>query len=735
MIESISITDVATFGSSAEVLHGLAGLNYLFGSNGTGKTTIARVIADEGAAPSCKVVWKGGTRLQSVVYNSDFVAKNFEQSPEIPGIFTLGEQQVDTIKRINAAKAEVDELTKKIEGLTATLQGEDGSGGKTGESAALEDALRHRCWAQKQKHDAAFAGAFKGVRDAAEKFKTRVLQEKTSNRASVEDLKDLERRAETLFGSNPTTAAPIPAVDFARLEAHASNPVLGKKVVGKADVDIAAMIQRLQNSDWVREGLGYFETNGGRCPFCQQGTSEAFAKSLSDYFDETFDRDSRAIDELVAAYRAEADRVLASVDSILDSGSSFVDVAGLRAERATLATTTTLNQQRLASKKKIPSQSVALEPLSTVVSAIGQLVGAANSQVDKHNSMVANLAAERKSLTAQVWKYLLEVELKADLTDYDLKRQALSKAMKAIEDKIALLRAEKDQKLRDISELEKTTTSIQPTIDAVNALLGSFGFRCFKLSKAESGTCYKLVRPDGSDAKKTLSEGERAFVTFLYFYHLLKGSESESGMTRDRVVVFDDPVSSLDCDVLFIVSSLIRGLVDEVRAGAGHIKQIFVLTHNVYFHKEVTFNTKRGGNAEAMGDETFWLVRKVGDASRVERHAANPVKTSYEMLWAEVRRPEPRALTLPNTLRRILEYYFKILGGAHLDDLCNKFEGQEKFVCRCLLSWVHGWSHHAHDDLFLAVDDSKIATYLSVFRSIFEKTGQSAHLKMMMGET
>ncbi|MFH0083694.1 AAA family ATPase, partial [Pseudomonas aeruginosa] len=71
----------------------------------------------------------------------------------------------------------------------------------------------------------------------------------------------------------------------------------------------------------------------------------------------------------------------------------------------------------------------------------------------------------------------------------------------------------------------------------------------------------------GMDAKETLSEGERTFVTFLYFYHLLKGSDSESGVTTDRIVVFDDPVSSLDSDILFIVSSLIKALFDEVRQG------------------------------------------------------------------------------------------------------------------------------------------------------------------------
>ncbi|MEZ1875797.1 AAA family ATPase, partial [Pseudomonas aeruginosa] len=92
---------------------------------------------------------------------------------------------------------------------------------------------------------------------------------------------------------------------------------------------------------------------------------------------------------------------------------------------------------------------------------------------------------------------------------------------------------------KEIAELERATTSIQPTIDAINTLLASFGFHGFSLAKADSGTAYVLRRPDGMDAKETLSEGERTFVTFLYFYHLLKGSDSESGVTTDRIVVFD----------------------------------------------------------------------------------------------------------------------------------------------------------------------------------------------------
>ncbi|CAH0122830.1 hypothetical protein PAE9249_05442 [Paenibacillus sp. CECT 9249] len=87
---------------------------------------------------------------------------------------------------------------------------------------------------------------------------------------------------------------------------------------------------------------------------------------------------------------------------------------------------------------------------------------------------------------------------------------------------------------------------------------------------------------------QTLSEGEKTFVTFLYFMHLLNGSNNRDLITENKVVVIDDPISSLDSNVLFIVSNLILKLIDDIRNNQNNIVQLFVLTHNVYFHKEVT---------------------------------------------------------------------------------------------------------------------------------------------------
>lgn len=732
MIESILIQGAANFGCEQQRLDGLSKFNFIFGSNGAGKTTISRIIADNTVFPNCAVNWKGGTKLESLVYNHDFVDRNFHQVAELKGVFTLGEQQKETLEKIEAGRAKVDELTKQIETLIISLQGADGNGGKRSELKVLENAFKEKAWTYKQKFEGKnIQTAFKGSMGSKDSFKTKVLGEQELNKAETLPLEELEKKSASIFGQTPVTESIVAAIDARSLLSHEFNPILQKRVIGKEDVDIAAMIKKLGNSDWVRMGRTFYDVNSQICPFCQQKTNEAFFKSLNDYFDETFIKDSRAIDNLATNYTTDAERIRQQIANIIASPSRFLDLEKLKFEKEILDAKLNLNIKKIDGKKKEASQFVELESINNVVNAIKALLDEANQKITEHNNMVANLDVERRTLTSQVWRFVLE-DLKTDLTSYTSKKNGLNSAISSMEQQIRDKGTEKVQKQSDIRELEKKTTSVQPTIDAINALLLSFGFQSFKLVPSQSGTSYKLIRQNGSDAKVTLSEGEKTFLTFLYFYHLLKGSLSESGMTENRVIVFDDPISSLDSEVLFIVSSLIKGLFDEVRSGAGNIKQIFVLTHNVYFHKEISYKQKR--KEKSLREETFWVVRKLDSCSKIYKYESNPIKTSYDLLWDEVRRKDRSNLTIQNTLRRILENYFKIIGGIDLHELSEKFEGKEKAVCSSLISWINDGSHFAHDDLYVSLDDAQVDTCLKVFEEIFKRSDHHAHYKMMMGD-
>ena len=733
MIESIRLANIASYGSPVTV-DKLKEINFFYGANGAGKTSIGRLICGPSVSDTSQVNWLKGLPLETQVYNNDFIEKNYTSVSNLKGVFTLGETQQAQLDQIAALKKEIGILGEGRDKYQDNLGGPDTKGGKVAELTALEAAFKDKCWAQKRKHDDVFAVAFSGLRNNADYFKVRVISEKGSNTSDLFDITTLTEKAKLLYGDAPALLDKIPSLNAESLVLLEADPILEKKVLGKSDVDIAAMIARLNNSDWVRQGVAYFKENGDNCPFCQQKTSESFEKSLNEYFDESFETDTAAIEKLRNSYQQGADLLSQQIGRLADVQSEFVDKQILEASLGLLHSLITINLQRIDNKKLEPSSEAQLEPIRQVLLDIAKIIGDANAKISEQNGIVANFKFEQTKLTGQVWRYILDAELKDTIADYEKNKAALVKAIAGLTaqvDKVKLSILEKDKELK---ELESKTTSIQPTVNAINRLLKSFGFKGFSLALTSTGDSYRLLRADGTDAKATLSEGEKTFVTFLYFYHLLKGSPTTSGMTADRVVVIDDPVSSLDSDILFIVASLIKKLFTEIREGKGYLKQIFILTHNVYFHKEITFHHKRKAKGNALADESFWIIRKPAQNSKVEHYTTNPIKTSYELLWAELRKPDPQNLTIQNTLRRILENYFKILGGIDLQDLWEHFEGEEAVHCKSLISWVNDGSHFAHDDLYVVIDEPMVDSYLKVFFKIFKQTKHIPHYQMMMGE-
>ena len=134
-----------------------------------------------------------------------------------------------------------------------------------------------------------------------------------------------------------------------------------------------------------------------------------------------------------------------------------------------------------------------------------------------------------------------------------------------------------------------------------------------------------------------------------------------------------------------------------------------------------------------MAHETFWIVRKIDGVTQVTQFDHNPIKTSYELLWNEVKVENRSNTTIQNTLRRIVENYFKILGGVDTTEIIGCFEGNDQQIASSLFSWVNDGSHSVHDDLYISADDQLVERYLRVFREIFEKSDHGGHYRMMMG--
>ncbi len=118
-----------------------------------------------------------------------------------------------------------------------------------------------------------------------------------------------------------------------------------------------------------------------------------------------------------------------------------------------------------------------------------------------------------------------------------------------------------------VKEWQTQTVNTQKAIDNINDLLLKNNFSGFKIEKKESEnniTKYYILREEETIENhvfKTLSEGEKNFIAFLYFYQLCLGTNDSDNSTKKKIILIDDPVSSMDSQVLFFVSTLIRRLI------------------------------------------------------------------------------------------------------------------------------------------------------------------------------
>lgn len=733
MIKKIELSNTPPYSGDVQIVEPRK-VNFIFGLNGSGKTTLSRYIRfpDKSEYTDCRLGWTG-IPLKRAVYNSDYVKENFSES-SVPGIFTLGEENIEIKNEIEELSHNIQEYKDSIGILEETLEGSESSEGLRGQFSSLENYYTDRFWTTKKtldKRNSTLLLALEGIRGSKEAFKEKLLQQKSSNDTELVEYSTLEELCNQLFSKEIEKLSFISAPSFTNLIQQEQSPILSKVIVGKTDVDIATLIRKLGNDSWVRQGVEYLGNSDGKCPFCQKALDAAFYKKIEEYFDQTYTSAVDTIYCLASTYADCSVSVLEEIDELIKEKPQFLNTDDLQKNYLQLQRVIDANTNKLKEKKLAPNIVVTLESIEEIAKQITEIITQANQATSEYNRRIEHIKEERPKVIDSVWRYILDV-LSEDLAAYEQKKKQLITAIDKTENEIKEKREYITQKERELRSMEQKLTSIIPTANGINEMLENCGFTGFHLEVDADSKSYQFIRPDGTLAYSSLSEGEKNFVTFLYFMYSLKGNIDDSGHNEEKVVVVDDPVSSLDNDVLFLVSSLLRDLFRSIYDESSSIKQIFVLSHNVYFFKEVSFKT--GLRQRETG---FWMISKENNISKITCYEKSPVNSTYEMLWDEVKAAslapsECNTLTLANTMRRIIEHYFKFLGGVDLSNFHLTFPDGERPVFKSLISWANAGSHSAFDDYSVTPNVYNAEKYLKVFRTLFEKTNHIAHYNMMM---
>lgn len=135
--------------------------------------------------------------------------------------------------------------------------------------------------------------------------------------------------------------------------------------------------------------------------------------------------------------------------------------------------------------------------------------------------MVENSEKEKIDLKRNLWNFFA-YELEPHINIYKKSISNIEKAIVTINGKMSAIQLEISNCENLIRKKELEITGITQTIVEINRILTSFGFDSFKLEESENKEKYKIVRNDGSNVGKTLSEGEYRFISFLYFFSINK---------------------------------------------------------------------------------------------------------------------------------------------------------------------------------------------------------------------
>ena len=681
MLTSLEIRSEASFCDTGVRINDLGPCNVIFGPNGSGKSTIGRVLADLNAYPSCAAGWVSAP-AEVIVFGRDYVARNCHPSRAMPGIYTIG-GDADAVREVEQKEDERDQSRARSRAAMMNLKGAEGQPALDAENATFSKSI----WRKRKETWEAYRSLTFGPTWGAEaRFASdyRARAEQWTG-AEPPSLADLLAQAQTFAGRPPAAAErlsspPRPSADDAVRER------LRKPLVPASDQPIAELVAELECADWVKEGLPLLRRSSGRCPFCQQPVDHALAGRITSIFDATYESGIDAIRKARATYANEVEAVTAWISEV--SGSPHLEAAAAE----TFAAWSSLHRRNLDifdRKLSAPSSQVELEAENETFAKVQASIDAANAKADHQTNLSQNFARECSAWQEAVWNRFI-ADTRADYIGHEGRRGPLLARVEGLRSSIGQHEARIAALKDEIAKLRRGIAGIEATAAAINGLLQRQGHEGFHLRPTSGDGTYAVHRTNGSAAGDTLSEGERSFLAFAYLYHHLAGDHDDAAAGTGRVVVIDDPMTSQDAAAVHTVAAMVRKLFEDACAPGGRIAQVIVLTHNAHFHHEIS-SYWRGKTPNPK----HWILRKPAGVSSVTDHGTNtPIMTAYRALWDEVNDPAAAPVTLCNAMRRILEHYFRFIGGnrdwmAGLDDL----DGPDALAFSALRRSLNDGSH------------------------------------------
>lgn len=742
-------------------------INFFFGRNGAGKSTISEMIQ-----VNTGLTWRSGQTADDynvLAFDQQFISDHFSNFDDLAGVFTLNKINIETQKKI-------DQLGKDKEKLLADM-------GKKNEVIEQKGQARISLKSDSQTRMMRLTDTVRKKFELAMSGKkiTKTFCPEVEKKQPVEHTEEEIMELYAVAYEKSAQIYPLlkKSDEYPGKYDLSGASYLGESIVSTSDTKFARIMEKLGNTDWVKEGhTKYLKKADGICPFCHNPLDhQHFEKELKECFDEEYQDSVNAVASFQFAYSSMTEEMIRILEGNTSSEFPRADFTVYKEKLERLKTIIQNNLQLIQKKVEKPAEKVTLRDIDALISEIDTIIADINTQIQANNDAYSKKRETKIKCDKLLWEHLAFL-VKDEIADFKTKDDVIAEEIKTLEKEKGLLRQSYLDKDAEIKAESGNTVNTDEAFESMNAMLKDSGFQGFSLRKKPGvKNRYEVVR-DGNKPVKRLSEGERNFIAFLYFYHLVKGSGAADAAIitstgevtdamdrRDKIVVIDDPVTSMDSGTLFIVSSMVREMISVCHNNVEvlhpditgtYIKQIFILTHNAYFHREVTYNM-----VEYYDCVTFYMVRKTDNHSSItpcieyakelsdDDKNVNPVQNAYTALWTEYQELNS-SIPLLNVIRRILQYYFMELcgyQGSNIRDVILK-QNKPEFITKRADGSIDDTDYHLASSMLSYIDNEcsfidgfnlvqeavDPEQYRKVMKKIFEKLGQSQHYRMMTHE-
>lgn len=720
MINTITLKGVASYSPTSPVVIQTDNkkINLFYGLNGSGKSTIGKLLHSPELPEYRNCSIQPSELVEDIlVYNQEFIRSNFYEIPDFQGVFTLSEEN----KEAEQAIEEANQLSQNIEDYEAKINRKKNDIGN--EETLLKDSV----WKAKTTYEnSALDFCLDGLRRNKVGFLNKV---RSSSGGVTSTIESLQKEARELSGQNGSLLPSVPKISL-DVSSYENAPILTQIIVGSKDSYLSDLVEEMGNSDWVKSGLEYMKPDNP-CPFCQQELSSSITEAINQLFDETYSQKVRQIEILSRSYRALVEDIKSKLSAPVYAFEDNVITYGFVDKRELLLEKLSANLSQIDLKISNPSTVVTLTDTSTIVADVNTAIAKIQRDIDLFNDRIRNKKSHLDRIASEFWVILNE-QFSTLIAASDEKVNDLQVEVKTLSREIELFRSQKITQRNIITENQKKITNIDSSINNINQQLVELGIHSFKIVKAANEQQrYKIARPTGEsiDVYNTLSEGEKTLISFLYFLECASGSTNESSpvLLNNRIVVIDDPISSLSHNYVYDIAALIHHKVFSE-----NFKQVFLLTHNLFFFHELLM-LKNASNKCPTGYKLYRVAKS--QFSLIYDLKRDELQNDYQMYWQVVKDSTSNrsyAHMLPNAMRNILEHYFNFVHKKERLKQTLEQLGQTESDFKPLFRYIN---RESHSDSINLVDFERINAekYIEKFKQIFVETGFEEHYNSMMG--